>query len=183
MPTRGKARKIGVRVEARPVASARQNGELADSAEQHGHVHPHPVGHVDRLVGIVDADVDVHAEDELLAGDEAQRGDEVAVARAGDDPLVLPHRERVRARGADRQPAARRLLITWRRSARSCSPACDHVRARLGRDLEHRLHQLGLDLPRRRGLEHRLDRVDQLERLGVEDHQLLLDADRVSRPR
>ena len=32
MPTRGKARKIGVRVETRPVESARQNGELAASA-------------------------------------------------------------------------------------------------------------------------------------------------------
>ena len=29
-------------------------------------------------------------------------------------------------------------------------------------------------------LEHRLDRVGELERLGVEDHQLLLDADRVA---
>ena len=55
MPTRGKARKIGIRVEARPVASARQNGELADSANRIGSVHAHPVGDVDRLVGVVDA--------------------------------------------------------------------------------------------------------------------------------
>ena len=105
MPTRGKARKIGVRVDSRPVASARQNGELARQREQHRQVHAHPVGDVDGLVGVVDADVDVHPEDQLLARDEAQRGDQVAVARARDDPLVLPHRERVRARRADRQPA------------------------------------------------------------------------------
>ena len=36
MPTRGNARKIGVRLEASPVASARQNGELADSASSTG---------------------------------------------------------------------------------------------------------------------------------------------------
>ena len=36
MPTRGKARKIGIRVDARPVSSPRQNGELADSASRIG---------------------------------------------------------------------------------------------------------------------------------------------------
>ena len=36
MPTRGKARKIGVRVDSRPVASARQNGELHDRASSSG---------------------------------------------------------------------------------------------------------------------------------------------------
>jgi hypothetical protein len=61
-------------------------------------MHAHAVGDVDRLVRVVDADVYVHAEDQLLARDEAQRRDELAVARAGDDPLVLPHRERMGAR-------------------------------------------------------------------------------------
>ena len=36
MPTRGKARKIGVRVESSPVLSPRQNGELPDSASSSG---------------------------------------------------------------------------------------------------------------------------------------------------
>ncbi len=36
MPTRGKARKIGVRVEAIPVPAARQNGELADRPSSTG---------------------------------------------------------------------------------------------------------------------------------------------------
>ena len=83
MPTRGNARKIGIRTEARPVSSPRQYGEFADQREQDRHVHPHPVGDVDRLVGVVEPDVDVQAEDDLLAGDEAQRVDEVAVARRG----------------------------------------------------------------------------------------------------
>ena len=65
-------------------------------------MHAHPVGDVDRLVGVVDPDVDVQAEDDLLARDEAQPVDQVAVARARGDPLVLPQRERMRAGGADR---------------------------------------------------------------------------------
>ena len=36
IPTRGNARKIGVRVESSPVASARQKGELADRASSRG---------------------------------------------------------------------------------------------------------------------------------------------------
>ena len=49
---------------------------------------------------------------------------QVAVARARDDPLVLPHRERVRAGRADRQALARpRSRAPGARSARSCAPA------------------------------------------------------------
>ena len=51
--------------------------------------------------------------------------------------------------------------------------------AGLGGDLQDGLHQLGFDVAGGRGLEHRLDGVDELEGLGVEDHQLLLDPDRV----
>ncbi len=40
----------------------------------------HPVRDMDRLLRVVDPNVHVHAEDQLLAGDEAQRRDEVAVA-------------------------------------------------------------------------------------------------------
>ena len=66
-------------------------------------------------------------------------------------------------------------------------PGLGRVSARRGRHLEHRLHQLGLDValqPVALGrLEHDLDRVGQLEGVGVEDHQLLLDADGERRPR
>jgi hypothetical protein len=58
-----------------------------------------------RLVGVVDADVHVHAEDQLLARDEAQRRDKLAVPGPRDYALVLPHGERVRPRRADRKPA------------------------------------------------------------------------------
>ena len=82
MPTRGNARKIGVRVEARPVASARQNGELALSASRIGTWTRMPLATWIALSGSSSADVHVQAEDELLARDEAQRADQVAIARA-----------------------------------------------------------------------------------------------------
>ena len=125
MPTRGNWRKIGVRVDSRPVAVAAPERRVRAEREQHGDVDAHPVGDVDRLVGVVDADVDVHAEDELLARDEAQRGDEVAVARARDDPLVLPHRERVRARPSrsSGRARARRLAHLARAASAAGSPA------------------------------------------------------------
>ena len=77
--------------------------------QQHGNVDTHAVGHVDGLVGPVDPHVHVGPEDQLLAGDEAQVGHQVAVALALGDPLVLPHRERVGARRAGRQPVLDRL--------------------------------------------------------------------------
>ena len=52
--------------------------------------------------------------------------------------------------------------------------------ARVGRDLEHRLHELRLDVAVGRRPEQLLDGVDQIERAGVEDHELLLDADGVA---
>src|SRR5215204_2786281 len=52
-----------------------------------------------------------------------------------------------------------------------------------GCDLEHGLHQLGIDdrlelVPDDRG-EHRVDVLDEIERLAVHQHVLLLDAERV----
>jgi len=144
---------------------------------------------VNRLVGVVEPDVHVHAEDQLLARDEAQRRDEVAVARPRDDPLVLPHREGMCAGGADRQPAgSRRLAHVLAQRAQLVSGLGD-VGARLGRDLHHGLHELGLDLAvlaldvgGAGVLEQGLDRVDERVALGVDDHQLLLHAHREARP-
>jgi hypothetical protein len=55
------------------------------------------------------------------------------------------------------------------------------------RDLEHRLHQLGID-PRlelpvvAHAREHRVDVLDEVPDLGVEQHVLLLDPERVGLP-
>src|SRR5581483_8063122 len=61
-------------------------------------VHEEAVHHLDRLLGIVDCDVHVHAEDQLAPRDVLQLVDEVAVTVAGRDPLALEERERVGAR-------------------------------------------------------------------------------------
>src|SRR6478735_1953998 len=85
--------KIAVRVDASPVASPRQNGELADSASStgssasrlgHGHVH-------------------VHAEHELAARHVLELLDEPAVAVARRDALILGARERVRPGAGESQ--------------------------------------------------------------------------------
>ena len=150
MPTRGKARKIGIRVEAKPVSSARQNGELAASANRIGTCTRMPLAMWIALSASSIADVDVQPEDDLLARDEAQRGDQLAVARVARRPAgpptartgaCPPSRSAGRAGPPPRPPS--------RRSARSCSPAAARVRVRGGGDLEHRLEQLGLDLARR----------------------------------
>ncbi len=140
----------------------------------------HPVGDVDRLVRTVDPDMNVQTEQQLLTGDEAQRRHEVAVAVASDDPLVLPHRERVGARRADPQPALTRDLDHLRTQRPQLPRRFGHVHTRIGADLEHRLHQLRFDLAVGSVLKQALDRVDEVIALGIDDHQLLLDAQRVA---
>jgi hypothetical protein len=146
-------------------------------------VREQPVHDLNRLLGVVDRDVDVQPEDQLAAGDVLELVDEMPVAIARGDPLALEERERMRPRGADTQPTLR------------CE--ADHVRAQLPqllldlgrrpadrrRDLEDGLHQLGVDLllelVARGGGEHGLDVLDEVERLAVEQHVLLLDSERV----
>ena len=100
-------------------------------------MHAHAVGDVDRLVGIVDADVDVHAEDQLLARNEAKRRDQIAVAGTSDDSLVLPHRKRVGPGRADGQILARRRLRDLLAQRPQLFAGMHRVGARFGRDLEH----------------------------------------------
>ena len=147
--------------------------------EQDRHVHAHPVGDVDRLLGIVEPDVDVQPEDDLLARDEAQLVDEVAIARRGGDPLVLPARQRVRAGRADAQLLVLGDVVNLTSQRPQRGRGLAHVRARIGRDLEHGLHQFRLDLAVGRVLDQILDGVDQRVARRIQDHQLLLDPDRV----
>ena len=62
-----------------------------------------PVDDLDRLLGVVDRDVHVQAEDQLAARDVLELVDEVPVAVARGDPLALEEAERVRAGRADAQ--------------------------------------------------------------------------------
>ena len=75
---------------------------------------------LDRLLRVVDRDVDVHAEDQLAARDVLHLVDERAVAVARRDPLALEQAERVRARRADAQESmSRAICVTAVRSFRS----------------------------------------------------------------
>ena len=76
-PERGNAANTIWRIDARPVGSPRQNGELAESASSVGRCDEQAVHDLDRLLRIVDGDVDVHAEDQLAARDVLELVDEV----------------------------------------------------------------------------------------------------------
>ena len=141
------------------------------------------VHHLDRLLRIVDRHVHVHAEDQLATGDVLHLVDELPVAVSRGDPLALEQAERMGSGRAD--PHA--LLAR--------DPG--HVRAQLDqlalhiargaadgrRDLEHRLHELrvdpGFELVAADGREHRVDVLDEVESLPVEELVLLLDSERV----
>ena len=138
---------------------------------------------LDRLLGVVHGDVDVQAEDQLAPCDVLELVDEVPVAVARSDALALEQRERVRPGRADAHallggeaghvcPQLAQLAVDLRRRA-----------ADRRRDLEHGLHQLRVDpllelVSAGRG-EDRLHVLDEVERLAVEQHVLLLDAERV----
>jgi hypothetical protein len=109
-------------------------------------VHAHPIGDVDRLVGVVHAHVHVDAEDDLLARHELEPGDQVAVARPRDDPLVLPERERVRPGRSDPEAVLLRHLVHGSPQCAKLSARLDGVLHRRRGDLADRLHQLRLDL-------------------------------------
>ena len=69
MPSRGKARKTGIREDIRPGAlAAARTGEFDRQREEQRQVAADPVGDVDRPVGALDRDVDVGAEDQLAGG-------------------------------------------------------------------------------------------------------------------
>ena len=192
---------VGVVAESRRRARAREGGEdhlprrreprrLAApergrrrERQQRRKLGEQPVHDLDGFLRVIDGDVDVHAEDQLAAGDVLELVDEVAVAVARRDPLALEEAERV---GAGRADAEARLPRDSRHvGAQLQELALDvaGVAAHRGGNLEHRLHQLGADprlelVPGDR-LEHGVDVLDEIERLAVEEHVLLLDAERV----
>src|SRR4051812_37216365 len=162
MPTRGKALKIGMRVDWRPVAWARQNGEFALRARSSGRCTRMPFATWIALSGASTPTCtcwpkisswrgtkssaairsrwrEGAAKDQLVGGEEAQRGDQVGVARAGDDPLVLPHGEGVRARRADREPVPVRRRLDAAAQLAELVAGLARVAGRRGRDLEHGL--------------------------------------------
>ena len=150
---------------------AGQRGELGEVGAQR-------VVDRERAVGAADGDVHVQPEHELAR--RAPRGTPRSGARTSGrrsarprgrrtgacrrSPAAPSPRRRRRARGA-RPPARRRPRRSWRTPARRSRPARRAARCAARR--------------RRRARRARARRRQQVERLGVEQHQLLLDADRV----
>src|SRR5215472_8927477 len=141
------------------------------------------VDDLDRLLGVVDGDMDVQPEDQLAPRDVLHLVDHRPVAVLGRDPLPLEEREGMRSGRAHSQPLLARDVRDVAPDAQELLP---HSRRRVAdgrRHLEHGLHQLGVD-PRLelvagdRG-EHRVDVLDEIEGLAVEEHVLLLDSERV----
>ena len=129
-----------------PGRLAAPEGRARREREQDRQLDEEPIHDLDRLLRVVDRDMDVQPEDELAAGHVLHLVDERAVPVAGRDPLGLEEAERMRPR----RPDAQRLLARDGRDvlAELAQLAVDLrcVGAHRRRDLQHRLHQLGLHL-------------------------------------
>ena len=192
---------VGVVAKARGRPRARERGEhhLATRSEagrlaaperrarrhreQRRELGEQAVDDLDRLLRVVDRDVNVHPEDELAAGDVLHLVDQRPVAVIRRDALPLEEAERVRPGRADAHAALARDLGHVRAQLHELALDVSGVPAYGRRDLDHRLHELRVH-PQARfvpadGREHRLDVLDEVERLAVEQLVLLLDPERV----
>ena len=157
------------------------NGELAESARSSGRKFRSPAMTAIARSGTVDRDVDVQPERVVAPDDVAQQLVVSPVVRRVDDALLLPVRPRVRPGRAEQKP--------HRLDERP------QLRATLGdrgRDVRERLLLARSDLdlggdeladevllergPARGGLDV-LEAVREVERVRIEDRELLLDRD------
>jgi hypothetical protein len=126
--------------------------------------------------------VDVEPVDALSARRDARVLHELAVARVVRDLLLLRRADRVRARGRDAESV---LLGRLRGAAAKLDERFDGLRNR-ARDRRRQLHDgreelrlhLAGETERPRVADDCVDGGLEEERLGVEDHHLLLDPDR-----
>ena len=165
-----------------PRRLAPPEGRARGEREERREVGQEPVDDLDRLVGIVDRHVDVHPEDQLAPRDVLELVDERVVAVLGRDALALEEAERVRPGRADAQALAVRDVADIAPQRRQLPHHVGRRPAHRRRDLEHRLHQLRVDPVRELvaldGVEDGIDVLDEVEALRVEEHVLLLDAER-----
>ena len=182
-PRAGEGREddLAARGEARRLSAPERRARR--EREQGGEVREQAVHDLDRLVGIVDRDVDVHPEDQLAPRDVLELVDQRVVAVLRRDALSLEEAERMRAGRPDAQPLAARDVADVAAQRRQLVHHVARRPTHRRRDLEHRLHQLGVEAARELvaldRVEHHLDVLDEVEALRVEEHVLLLDAQRV----
>ena len=183
-PQRGKVRvKISRADGVKARLAAVEERRVRRRGEEHGQHLAHPVGDGDRAVGAADTDVDVEAPGVVALDDPAQLVAQPVVVLGVDDPLVEVVRPGMRpGRGERRvvlgrqreQPAAAVALALGRVGEGLTAP---------GPDLDLGVDQLAAD---RRGelvvglggVVQLLEAVLELERLRIEDRELLLDPDR-----
>ena len=176
--------KICVRAECSPVFTFSTNGELALEGQQLGQEVPQPVADGDRAVGAVDRDVHVEAEAVVAPDDVPEDLVVAAVVRRVDDPLVLP----AGSTGACRsRPSAtpERVgeLVAAARAARRCRAAASSnvsqrpVRTSTSEAISSPTRCSSSAVPCAAACSSS-KRFVQVERLGVEDGELLLDRER-----
>jgi hypothetical protein len=166
-----------VRLEARiaPLPERRAGRER----EQVGQEVAGLVQELDRAGAIGDGDVDVQPEDQERARQLLELLDDVLVALAGGENLVLPLRERVGAGRGDAQPDALGALGELAADMNDLVLELVDVAADLRADLDDRLVELALDLiAERRARREQLRHVrPQLPGLRVDNLKLFLNAD------
>ena len=176
--------KVCVRAECRPESSPSRNGELALTASSSGSTGRSRSQTPHGAVGVADADVDVQREGVVAPGDVLQPVDDAAVVLGVDVRLLAVVGPRMRAgraerdavrRGEREQPA--RARSRWRASASArSSPRPERISISDGDQLagdrvrERRVARL-------RGVAQLLEARHQVQRLGIEDRELLLEAD------
>ena len=185
-PARGSSASTGARFDAIPVSSPANHGEFADSASTTGSHGSDRLEAAPAVLGRRHADVHVQPLHALPAHGDAAVADERHVALLLDDRLRLRARERVRRRRRDREALRAAAAAAARRSAGSARVDLAAVDAQTSvfvsktdanSSVFTRPGSSSPSTPR----EDPVDRGDLLERLRVEDHQLLLDAERERR--
>ena len=167
------------RVQVRP--DAFDAGRVGRQREQVGQEGAHRVAHGDRPIDAADSHVDVLAPGVVAPGDVLELVFDGAVMRRVDDALVLPRREGVGARGAQRETL---LAGMGKEGAAAGDDVAGRVaeRVTLGRgDLDLAREQLAEDARAKivgGAVAQELEGAGERETAGVEDLELLLEADR-----
>ena len=132
------------------------------------------------LAAIRNGDVDVQAEDQERPGELLQLFDDVLVALAGGDDLILPPGKGVRAGGGDAEAYAFRAVDELAADAADLVVELFDVGADLRADLDDRLVELALELiTESRGARYQElgNMGSQLPRVRVDYLELFFDAD------
>ncbi|MNL41779.1 hypothetical protein D3C87_1642030 [compost metagenome] len=160
--------------------AAEPEGARAADRQQVGQEVAGLVDQVDGQVLVLDAHVDVHAEDQVGAGHVLQVVDQHLVAVLVGDVLGLPVAEGVGARGHDLEAVLLGQAGDRRAQLHDVLGGLGDVGADVGADLDDRLVHLGLDALAEDHaplFEHDRDVTAKLPRLGIDDLVLFLDPD------